>query len=138
MKVLSTRQELAQYVNIKGVACVSINLDNITKDEWKYATGDDVRCGYPTTRYGEQRTRGHVYTEQGKWYISGSGDCLHNGTDINKQEALEMMRWSNAPTVREGDEIVVIGYSDEAKITVATVWTVGKINPFCMTACELH
>lgn len=141
MKTLETRQELAQYVNIKKVPCVSINLDpilDLDNKEWLYAEGGKVRCAYDAGRYGELNTEGNIYCEKGKWYISGNGVCIHSGTGIYKHESLETIEWANSPLVHEGDEIVVIGYFSKVEQCFAYVFKVGKIDPHCMTVCELN
>lgn len=136
MKRLETRQELAQYLNVKKVACVSINLDDMTKDgEGYYAKGTEVRCSYQTRNGDNLRTKGYVYTDNGRWFISGSGSVLHSGERIYTTEALEMAKWANAPTVKEGDEIVVLAYLGEA--TFPMVMTVGRLDVHCSTVCEL-
>lgn len=139
MKIISTRQELAEYVNIRKVACVSIDLSTKTQDKWQYAKGDKIKCGFNTRSYGEMTTRGNIYTEQGKWYVSQDALCIHDGEAIWKSEAIKMMEWQHTPTVREGDEVVVICYyGNDESLTVPVVFTVGKVNSNCSTVCELQ
>lgn len=149
MKMISERTEIAKALNFGKYPVLEINLDNV--EEYKkndgtterYCVGCDVKVEYQTKRYGAMHTHGHIFFDcfdndnaLEHMEISASGSCLKS--DFGYSDIMKDLHWANVPTVKAGQEVVVVVRSEKSKMALVILYKVSdRVDPHCMTCATL-
>lgn len=150
MKLLSERTEIAQALNFGKYPVLNINLDNEEKilrndgSVERYCKGCDVKVEYKTNNHGTLSTRGNIYYDfladenffENGFKISNNSTCLSDS--FGYRDIMEDLRWASAPTLKAGQEVVIVFNSEKSKIAVVMIGKVSdEINQFCMTCATI-
>jgi len=137
-KILTNRQEIAKAINFGKYPVLTLDIYNHGGfDDSAYSIGCDVRVAYNTSRHGVLHTNGHLFVENGKFAISGSGACIKSGFGLADVE--KMAHWANTPVVKADDVVVVVMTSKEFGIYLVELMKVSKrVDPHCTTVVTLE
>ena len=140
---LTDRQEIAYAMNFGKFPVLTLNRENrpfadISPDS-DYCHGCKCRVAWDSKepRYEGMTTHGHVYMEDGKYRISGSGACLH--ASFGYTDVIDMVEEAHATVVHKGQTVILIEDFPSLKICVVRVFNVSKrIDIHCSTVASLE
>ena len=130
MKLLTEKQEICEALNFGKYPVLHLDL---AKDKIKYMEGcyhgQLIKLEFDY-RSESVRYCGNLsyYNDTNKLVITSGGTMLTAGLDYN--EIIKMVDRANAPTVSSNQEVIVVIYNSDTKISSTPILTkVGKITP---------
>lgn len=140
---LTDRQEIAYAMNFGKFPVLTLNRENnpykdIASDS-DYCIGCKCKVAWDMKepRYEGMTTYGHVYLENGRYAISGSGACLH--ASFGYTDVIDMVEKAHAPIVHKGQTVILIEDFPTEKRCFVRVFNVSKrIDIHCSTVATLE
>ena len=152
MKFLRDRKEIAQKINIEHVPVLTVDLEKDAIDGYEgcykggkvnitgvYKTYSDMYCRCTVGLWGDYPgNENHSAPWTYKRISLGTGaTCIQASFGLS--DVIEDVEWSNARTVKPGDEVILFFVNKSKGIGCLRLMRIGdRVDPFCQTATLLH
>ncbi len=139
MKYVTDRKEIARKINIENIPVLTMDLKKPMDGYPNCYEGSKVKVQGIRAKmkmFGDELGNDNhrkPWTYK-KIVLTSYGVCIKSGFDLLDVD--NMVEWSNAREVKEGDKVLV--YFRGEDFGILREMKIGKVNKFCSTVAELE
>lgn len=129
--IITERTEMAKALNFGKYKVLEYDLD---KEEGSMAVVEEKTMNYGTMRKGCKLYCGKIKEGDGIFWLMNSGTML--SAHVSVSDWRKSVTRANAPTIKEGDEIAILVFSDSMGVAFIRLVKALKPTPEYSTALE--